>query len=59
MKCKVRMKKADDGNVFVVKTKKIVDEPTVNDIREKQEKLRLQRAERRHRESSSDNETEQ
>lgn len=59
MKCKVRMKKADDGNVFVVKTKKIVDEPTVNDIREKQEKLRLQRAERRHRESSSDTETEQ
>lgn len=53
MKCKVRMKKADDGNVYVVKTMKIVDEASVNDIRDKQEKLRLQRAEKRHRDSSS------
>lgn len=50
MKCKVRMKKADDGNVYVVKTQKIVDENVVNEIHDKQEKLRLQRAERRHKE---------
>ena len=45
-----RMKKADDGNVFVVKTMKIIDEDSVNMIREKQEKLRAARAERRHKE---------
>lgn len=53
MKCKVRMKKADDGRVFVVKTQKFIDEQELADIREKQEKLRLQRAERRHRDSSN------
>lgn len=52
MKCKVRMKKADDGNIFVVKTQKIVGEEAVSDIREKQEKLRQQRAERRHKDAS-------
>ena len=50
VKAKVRMKKADDGNVFVVKTMKIIDEDSVNMIREKQEKLRAARAERRHKE---------
>ena len=53
MKCKVRMKKADDGNVFVVKTQKIVNEDVVSDIKEKQEKLRLQRAERRHKDTEN------
>jgi len=48
VKAKVRMKKADDGNVFVVKTMKIIDEESVDFIREKQEKLRAARAERRH-----------
>lgn len=48
VKAKVRMKKADDGNIFVVKTMKIVDQESVDAIREKQEKLRAQRAERRH-----------
>ena len=43
------MKKAEDGNVFVVKTMKLIDEDSVEQIREKQEKLRAQRAERRHR----------
>ncbi len=52
VKAKVRMKKAEDGNVFVVKTMKIIDQESVDAIREKQEKLRAQRAERRHRESS-------
>ena len=45
------MKKADDGNVFVVKTMKIIDEESVDAIRDKQEKLRAQRAERRHRDT--------
>ena len=48
IKGKIRMKKADDGNVYVVKTMKIIPEEAVTDIQEKQEKLRLQRAERRH-----------
>lgn len=48
MKCKVRMKKADDGNVYVVKTKKIISLDEVEEIRDKQEKLRAQRQERRH-----------
>lgn len=54
MKCKVRMKKADDGNVFVVKTKKIISESETDAIRERQDKLRLQRAERRHKNDSSE-----
>lgn len=52
LKGKVRMKKADDGNVYVVKTLKLVSEDVVNSIREKQEKLRLQRAERRHKDKA-------
>lgn len=48
IKGKVRMKKADDGNVYVVKTMKLIPEEEVFAISEKQEKLRLQRAERRH-----------
>ncbi len=50
VKAKVRMKKADDGNIFVVKTMKIIDEDAVEAIKEKQEKLRAARAERRHKE---------
>lgn len=50
VKAKIRMKKADDGNVFVVKTMKVTDQDGVDAIKEKQEKLRAQRAERRHRE---------
>ncbi|MCR5301299.1 MAG: exonuclease domain-containing protein [Lachnospiraceae bacterium] len=50
IKAKIRMKKADDGNVFVVKTIKVTDQDGVDAIKEKQEKLRAQRAERRHRE---------
>ena len=51
VKAKVRMKKADDGNVFVVKTMKIIDEEIVDAIRDTKEKLRAQRAERRHRDT--------
>jgi len=53
MKCKVRMKKADDGNVYVVKTQKIVNADVVEDIRQRQDKLRQQRQERRHRETEN------
>ena len=48
MKGKIRMKKADDGGIYVVKTLKLVTEDEAVSIREKQEKLRIQRAERRH-----------
>jgi hypothetical protein len=36
IKAKVRMKKADDGNVFVVKTMKVIDEAAAQAIKEKQ-----------------------
>ncbi len=48
LKGKVRMKKADDGNVYVIKTLKLVDDEVALQIREKQDKLRLQRMEKRH-----------
>lgn len=48
LKGKVRMKKADDGNVYVIKTLKLVDEETAREIYDKQDKLRLQRMEKRH-----------
>lgn len=50
IKGKIRMKKADDGNVYVVKTKKIISPEEVELIRDKQERLRLQRLEKRHKE---------
>ena len=53
IKGKVRMKKADDGNVYVVKTMKAISADEVEQIKEKQDKLRQQRAERRHNKSSA------
>lgn len=50
IKGKARMKKADDGNIYVVKTLKKVPKSTYKEIKEKQEKIRLQRAEKRHKE---------
>lgn len=47
LKGKARMKKADDGSIYVVKTLKLVPEEVVKEIAEKQEKLRLQRMEKR------------
>ena len=47
LKGKIRMKKMDDGNVYVVKTMKIISEEEAAEIYEKQEKLRKQRAEKR------------
>ena len=54
LKGKARMKKADDGNVYVVKTLKLVTEEVAMEIREKQEKLRLQRMEKRHAKKEKD-----
>lgn len=53
IKGKARMKKADDGNIYVVKTIKIVPEEVAIEIQDKQEKLRLQRADRRKREKEN------
>ena len=47
LKGKVRMKKADDGNVYVIKTLKLVPPEVAAEIEEKQEKVRKQRSEKR------------
>ncbi len=53
IKGKARMKKSDNGMIYVVKTLKIVPEEVVTEIAEKQEKLRLLRAEKRRRDSDN------
>lgn len=47
LKGKARMKKADDGEIYVVKTLKLISPEDADVIIEKQEKLRKQRAEKR------------
>ena len=47
LKGKIRMKKTDDGNIYVVKTLKLVPRETAQEIAQKQDKLRLQRLEKR------------
>ncbi len=47
LKGKVRMKKIDNGNVYVVKTLKLISPEEAVEIWEKQDKLRKQRAEKR------------
>ncbi len=47
LKGKVRMKKIDNGNVYVVKTLKLISPEEAAEIWEKQDKLRKQRAEKR------------
>ncbi len=47
LKGKVRMKKTDDGNVYVVKTLKLINKETAQEIAKKQDKIRLQRLEKR------------
>lgn len=47
LKGKVRMKKADDGNIYVVKTLKLISPESAEEIKEKQEKVRKQRSEKR------------
>ena len=41
------MKRADDGNVYVIKTLKLVSEDVATEIAQKQEKVRKQRMEKR------------
>ena len=55
VKAKVRMKKADDGNVYVIKTLKLIDEEAALEIHDKQDKLRLQRLEKRHSKKEREN----
>lgn len=47
MKAKIRIRKTENDTVYVVKTKKLISPEEVQDIRDKQEKARLQRKERR------------
>ncbi|MCR5788831.1 MAG: exonuclease domain-containing protein [Lachnospiraceae bacterium] len=47
LKGKVRMKKTDDGSIYVVKTTKLVTKEVAQEIAKKQDKLRLQRMEKR------------
>ncbi len=47
LKGKARMKRADDGNIYVIKTLKLISPEDAAFIQEKQEKLRLQRSEKR------------
>lgn len=50
LKGKIRMKKTDEGKVYVIKTVKLTDEKEVNLIREKRESLRKKRQLKRHQE---------
>ncbi len=47
MKAKIRIRKAEDGAAYIVKTEKFITEEEVDMIREKQEKARRQRKDRR------------
>ncbi|HAG69954.1 MAG TPA: DNA polymerase III [Lachnospiraceae bacterium] len=47
LKGKIRMKKTDDGSVYVVKTTKLVSQEEAREIAVKQDKLRLARLEKR------------
>ncbi|MBO4903499.1 MAG: exonuclease domain-containing protein [Lachnospiraceae bacterium] len=53
LKGKVRMKKTDTGNVYVVKTLKLISPEEAAEIWEKQDKLRKMRAEKRKAHKSS------
>lgn len=46
MKGKIRMKKAEDGSIFVVKTQKLVGEEGAEFVARKKEEARVRRAER-------------
>ena len=47
LKGKARMKRADDGNIYVIKTLKLISPEDALLIQEKQDKLRQQRSEKR------------
>lgn len=54
MKGKIRMKKAENGNVFAVKTMKITDETEAMEIREKKEEIKRKRREKRRQEKRAE-----
>lgn len=54
MKGKIRMKKTEQGNVFVVKTMKLTDEIEAQSIRDKKEEIKRKRRERRRQEKKAE-----
>lgn len=55
MKGKIRMKKTEKGNIFVVKTMKLTDELEAQSIRDKKEEIKRKRRERRRQEKMAEN----
>lgn len=55
MKGKIRMKKTEQGNIFVVKTMKLTDELEAQSIRDKKEEIKRKRRERRRQEKKEEN----
>lgn len=47
MKSKVRIRKAEDGRIYIVKTQKFITEDEVEIIRNKQEKTKKQKKDKR------------
>lgn len=47
---KIRLKKTDEGNYYVVKTIKMIDEVEAEEVREKRELIRKKRRQKRHQE---------
>lgn len=47
MKSKIRIRKAEDGQIYIVKTESFIAEDEIENIRKKQERAKLQRREKR------------
>ena len=47
IKGKIRMKRAENGQIYVVKTMKLVDEEEAAEVRNRQEELKKKRREKR------------
>ena len=43
MKSKIRIRKAEDGSAYIVKTQKFITEPEITVIQDKQDKVKQQR----------------
>lgn len=53
MKSKIRIRKAEDGSVYIVKTQKFITETEIENIRDKQVKAKQQRKSRKHSKSQN------
>lgn len=53
MKSKIRIRKAEDGSVYIVKTQKFITETEIESIRDKQVKAKQQRKNRKHSKSQN------